>query len=400
MGPAARRLAAWAWLLLCVAVIGGLAAEVTLRVQRQRLQVRALAFAAANPFHHGRDATEGAAQTLWEEPWRRYRPGATLEREAGGRALRIRINRQGFRGVDFALPKPPGRLRVACIGGSTTFQGWTDDTTYPARLEALLREHLPGRDLDVLNLGISGTRSGHWLEHLDELLRFEPDLVVQYDGVNDVAWEHLRLLSKQRPLRRRANESLLVAELLPLQSTALDRFHATSFERFVRLRDALAARGIRHVIGTFAMPDTARAEPGFREYLDLDVEQQWGRRMRLRRYATFAALMARFNERLVGIAARHGLALVRVDAELQDPTLFVDSCHLTPAGVERLAQAFLPAVAAGLEAGGRDAPAGVGAPDPTPGSVAVGEGAGCNRCAGGDAAGSTGLRTSGPTCSS
>lgn len=344
MKQARRNLAIAAWVFFWAALVGALGGEVALRVEQRWARARAAEFARANPFH-GAHATALAADTrVWLERWKRYRPGAVVDSDFAGERLQLRINRQGFRGADFDVPKPAGRIRVACIGGSTTVQGWTDDTTYPALLAAALRERHPEWDLDVLNLGVSGTRSHHWLEQQGELLGFEPDLVIQYDGVNDVAWEHLRTLSKERPLRRVANGSLLFASLFPIPPAALDPLYERTFANFTQLDTALASRGIAHVVATFAIPDARRLDRGFRAVLDLDVEQQWGRRMRLHRFTDFAALMDRFDERLAAYAAAHGLSLVPLHRELADPALFVDTCHMTRAGIAQLAQALLPTV--------------------------------------------------------
>lgn len=58
------------------------------------------------------------------------RPGFT--RASGdGRPLRT-SNSLGFRGAEIELPKPPGRTRILCLGGSTTYAfAVDDDAAYP-----------------------------------------------------------------------------------------------------------------------------------------------------------------------------------------------------------------------------------------------------------------------------
>ena len=92
---------------------------------------------------------------LWERPGWEYRPLANFESTTGGQAMSIHINRHGFRGRDVEVPKPAGVLRMVCIGGSTTFDGLTDDHTYPALLEAKLRAMLDTDRIEVVNAGIS-----------------------------------------------------------------------------------------------------------------------------------------------------------------------------------------------------------------------------------------------------
>jgi hypothetical protein len=69
----------------------------------------------------------------------------------GGERFRVEVNSLGFRTHEFAVPKPPGLLRVVCIGGSTTVAGRTNDETYPAHLERMLRARHPGLTIEVLN---------------------------------------------------------------------------------------------------------------------------------------------------------------------------------------------------------------------------------------------------------
>jgi len=68
----------------------------------------------------------------------------------------------GLRGYPPVQPeRAPGSLRVACLGDSCTF-GFTFGKvfslpkTYPGALQRLLREHYPGRTVDVINGGCTG----------------------------------------------------------------------------------------------------------------------------------------------------------------------------------------------------------------------------------------------------
>jgi len=100
----------------------------------------------------------------------------------------ITVNALGFRGPEVVVPKPYGRFRVAVIGDSLTL-GWgvADNETYAARLDRLLRERFPGRELDVVNLGVGGFNTRQavtWLER--NLGQLQPDLVLVGFYSNDV----------------------------------------------------------------------------------------------------------------------------------------------------------------------------------------------------------------------
>ena len=58
----------------------------------------------------------------------------------------ISINALGFRGPDLAETTPPATVRIAFLGGSTTFctEASADAATWPAVLCAMLDERYPG----------------------------------------------------------------------------------------------------------------------------------------------------------------------------------------------------------------------------------------------------------------
>jgi lysophospholipase L1-like esterase len=99
----------------------------------------------------------------------------------------VRINHLGFRGPDFTPAKPAETFRILCLGDSTTF-GWSvaDGETYPAQLEKLLQERRPGRNFQVLNLGVTGYSSLQGRElFLTQAAGWQPDLVLFAFGPND-----------------------------------------------------------------------------------------------------------------------------------------------------------------------------------------------------------------------
>lgn len=98
-------------------------------------------------------------------------------------------NALGFRGAEVEVPKPAGRFRVVVLGGSVAWGlgSTADERTVAGWLQAELRARRPGRDVEVVNAGQPGFVSGQ------ELLLFHrsvaalsPDLVVLFDGYNDV----------------------------------------------------------------------------------------------------------------------------------------------------------------------------------------------------------------------
>jgi lysophospholipase L1-like esterase len=98
-------------------------------------------------------------------------------------------NSLGFRGPEIAEVKPPGTLRIACLGGSSTYGHGpsSNETTWPARLEADLRAARPERAIEVINGGCQGYSSFESLTNLAfRVLPLEPDIVIVYHTINDM----------------------------------------------------------------------------------------------------------------------------------------------------------------------------------------------------------------------
>jgi hypothetical protein len=108
-------------------------------------------------------------------------------------------------------------------------------------------------------------------------------------------------------------------------------------------------RGVAYLSATFAAPDVSKAGREMRQHLDTNIGF-WTRYFPLRSYPIYAAILARHNSFLAEFTARHGINRVLVHERLGDPAVFIDACHLTPEGIDQLAEAFLPAVAGIVEA--------------------------------------------------
>lgn len=97
---------------------------------------------------------------------------------------------------EFDLEKPEGEFRVFVIGGSSS-QGVPYSTRYAFSnwLERRLDAVLPGIDTKVVNAGMSGYASRRILPIVEEIVQYEPDLLVVYMGHNEWAermyYEHL-----------------------------------------------------------------------------------------------------------------------------------------------------------------------------------------------------------------
>lgn len=102
---------------------------------------------------------------------------------------RIVTDSRGFRSPELQSPKPDGRVRLAFLGGSTTYcaEASSNDVTWPALVAASIAERCSGRSVDWLN----ASSAGYTVESSRTNLRsrvslLKPDVIVIYHGTNDL----------------------------------------------------------------------------------------------------------------------------------------------------------------------------------------------------------------------
>lgn len=101
----------------------------------------------------------------------------------------VTINSHGFRGPEITELKPENTYRIFVAGGSTTFGAAVFDEETPP---AFLQKNFDKTDLDfkvqVINAGIPGMWSESELQLVKtRLVNYEPDLIIIYDGVNELS---------------------------------------------------------------------------------------------------------------------------------------------------------------------------------------------------------------------
>jgi lysophospholipase L1-like esterase len=291
------------------------------------------------------------------------KPGARFEIPG----ITVTFGSRGHRGPDVPVPKPPGRFRIVCEGGSATLDVFAadDGAAWPARLGALLAP----ANVDVVNAGLSGWTS---LESLVSLeirdLDLEPDLVVHFSGVNDAQPAgHVPFTSDYSKGHGDILPRVLGAEAtpLPLVSRSLfieslgDRLHGAprreiygaawewkggarkddipdeavaAYER--NLRSAIAVAKARGA-STLLVAQTLHLRPGAEEW-GRDYVESWTPGLTV---AGYRKALERYNGVAQKLAAE-GLA------SFFDPFAkgafadddFADPVHFSPAGSERFAR--------------------------------------------------------------
>ena len=101
----------------------------------------------------------------------------------------ININNLGFRGDEFSKIKPDRTYRIFVVGSSPVFGygATSDETTIPGFMQKFLNEKDFGFDIEVINSGVQSVDSDCQLELVKHrLITFSPDLIIIYDGWNDL----------------------------------------------------------------------------------------------------------------------------------------------------------------------------------------------------------------------
>ena len=101
----------------------------------------------------------------------------------------ISINSLGFRGDEFSKIKPDRTYRIFMVGSSPMFGygATSDETTIPGFMQKFLNRTDFGFDIEVINSGVQAIRSDTELELVKRsLITFSPDLIIIYDGWNDL----------------------------------------------------------------------------------------------------------------------------------------------------------------------------------------------------------------------
>jgi lysophospholipase L1-like esterase len=299
-------------------------------------------------------------------------PGASFESRVAG----IHVNARGFRGPEFAAPKPAGTYRIFALGGSTTFGYYpattSDATAYPTVLQARLNttRPLPGVErYEVVNAGVPGYSLRTSLQNFaGRVLFLQPDMVVVYHLTNDLA-RYGNEYNLNYPLLNQFVESGVVAGFLdgvmgwswafqelrfslgtrllgglfasrgaPLRDDGdwrPDPRYLEAFRRDLRNLVVLAkANGVVPVLATQSIAFTAKTD--FAKLTDDERRMQFDKPALF--YATVpptrrSELFQRYNDIIRDVARAEGAIFADVDAAIpKTPQYHWDYCHLTDAG--------------------------------------------------------------------
>jgi len=146
----------------------------------------------------------------------------------------IYINRRGYRGRDFTVPKPHGTVRIVVMGGSAAFDVHASEgRDWPHLVESRL--HAIGHDeVEVVNAGTPSHATFDSLGRLyAEIWMLEPDYVIVYHAWNDIKYftwlnPDQSLLRGYRPAPTSDERSYLISNPFLYHTGPLDRFMCRS----------------------------------------------------------------------------------------------------------------------------------------------------------------------------
>ena len=270
----------------------------------------------------------------WKLPAFSYKENWYVEGEM------LSTNNFGFRDDDVVVPKPPGVFRIACVGGSTTEEGNSNDATYPNIMERKLREQLGTDAIDVVNCGLCAMTTYSERRRVYDYLDLEPDLLLFYVGVNDMCHKHFgpwlaRAENWQKLLRRsRFLARWLNRRFLPPDEELADYIRATTFRNLKAIRYAARERGVDMALCSFACPKLGCLDFRARNYYDLNMREVW-QGQGLINFRTYCNLMDLYNGLLKQLCEDEGMIYVPVAEHFHaGPDHFFDICHMTPLGLE------------------------------------------------------------------
>jgi lysophospholipase L1-like esterase len=290
------------------------------------------------------------------------------------------VNVWGYRGRAVGR-KAPGEIRVVVLGGSTVLgYGLAPDDAFPHQLEIAL--HSSGRPeasrFTVVNLGFNNEGAYAFRFTLDDYAYLNYDIVVLYEGYNDLGGPNTKMTRHDAPIFRWTGYfpmlPMVVGEKINVlrdgdvraayygrkttfRPTAVARTKAAALQASLDLYRSIEAQAAQWRPETApAVPDDDGCSPFWKFYchnVHLGVDRALERGSRVivvtqpylgdSHHVQQAELRAMLTRRYASDARVRYLNLG--DAlETRDPEMCWDGMHLTPRGTAVVGRALTPAV--------------------------------------------------------
>lgn len=268
------------------------------------------------------------------------------------RDVAIDTNSLGFRAEEFPLQKQPGELRILALGDSITIADSLDvREIFTTRLEQQLKSTFPNKMVRVINAGVGNIGTREELDILEEQgLKVKPDWVLLNFYLNDSrpSWGFSAEVSHRGWLRR---HSLIVEAIY--QKILLGKWLKATGPQALQWVSAQNKLDWAHNRGEFMkLVDLARFDwgAGWQEDSWKLVDWELTRLSQLSQTYHFRVALAVFpvsfqvyadfmddapQKKLRQLAGSLGFEVLDLLPALRGSKsldLFLDQCHLTPAG--------------------------------------------------------------------
>lgn len=273
----------------------------------------------------------------------------------------IAINSLGFRGPEIERPKPPGRIRLAFLGASTTFcaEASSLEATWPALVVEGLRAAEPGLDFDYVNGSAGGfTAEQSRLSLEQRVAPLAPDVIVYYEATNDLTVDTRRLAVEQGLYEPEEGDHAAIGDwwlTYFLVEKNLRQFFRSRSSRTVLHFDAHElSRGFEERLEALVRAAEERAEVvalvtfALQLRSDQTPERQRAAAASALYYMPFLdpkGLIegyAEYNRVIRAVAGRRGVILIEGEESIPgDPEHFADSVHLRDPGLRLQARRVL-----------------------------------------------------------
>ena len=245
-------------------------------------------------------------------------------------------NAQRMKGPVVSEAKPTGVFRILCYGDSNT--DGPDEGSWPVRLQSVLQRSSGGVTYEVLNAGVAGYTSHQGLLRFrQQVARFQPDLILVSFGWNDLA---TALGTPDREFTP-PPAALVAIERLLLHY----RFYLVGKRYLFRDLDR-----------------SPRAHVGHRVPLDDYLRNMEGFRQTAREHGAAIVFLTRphrepdaqlrqvddnwrgqvpfYNDALRRFGETSGAPVIDVQSVFEEryPSHFIDECHFSEAGHQRMAE--------------------------------------------------------------
>ncbi len=274
------------------------------------------------------------ANNLWEINYFCYIP------HINSTQMPFRINNFGFRDRDFKIPKEEGVFRILCIGASTTEEGNTNTETYPKFLEQELRKHFGENRIEVFNCGVSGMILKKHCAKLPDYLYLQPDMVILYEGINDIVYEIFPHSFYNKPVSIRL--AFLLSHFARRQMRFLFNYSQEElekhiqeniFEYIVYLRDVFLSRNIDICISSVGVPYRDKLNKVERDYYDFYYDKEWG--WANSTFQQYCDIMEIYNQMLKNYCEKNAILYIPVAENIPASAKYYgDICHMRQAGIK------------------------------------------------------------------